>query len=229
MSMHRWLVPLILFALPLTETNADTKAPSKNQVISAEAILSDLKKGNQRFLAKQPHHRDYQSEMLATLPSQHPEAVILSCMDSRNIPYLTFDQGIGDIFSLRVAGNVLNDDMLASMEYATKIAGAKLILVMGHTRCGAVQGACKKVTLGHLNELLEKIAPAVTATQSAFPTADCNDYHFIDAIAWQNVKNIMREIPTRSPVISAMLKKKQVRIVGAMYDLETGQVAFPAT
>ena len=170
-------------------------------------------------------HRDFERN-IRYQPTTIPSAVLLSCMDSRNVPSLTLDQGIGDVFSIKVAGNVLNDDILASMEYGTAVVGANLIVVMGHTRCGAVVSSCKNVELGHITSLLDKIKPAVKTLKNADPKGLCTDYTFVDRIAKQNVIDIVKAIPKRSPIIAKLLHDKKIEIVGGMYDVSTGKAVF---
>lgn len=196
------------------------------EAISPQNVLQNLKEGNQRFLNHEMLHRDFEKEILETKQQQFPTAVLLSCMDSRNVPSLTLDQGIGDVFSIKVAGNVLNDDNFASLEYGTAVVGAKLIVVMGHTRCGAVVSSCKNVQLGHITGLLNKIKPAVQTSKKADPKGACTDYAFVDHIAKQNVMDVIKEIPKRSPIIAKLMHDKKIEIVGAMYDVSTGKVDF---
>lgn len=226
MLRSKWTLILAL-ALTVTSSFANqSNEASRRDALTPKQVLKELKKGNQRYLNNQMIHRDFQKEMLSTKAAQFPTAIVLSCMDSRNIPYLSFDQGIGDIFSIRVAGNVLSDDMLASMEYATKVVGAKLIVVMGHTRCGAVAGACEGVELGHITGLVDKIKPAIKKTKQTNPKGSCKDYAFIDEAAKQNVMDMVNEIPKRSPIIEKLLNEKKIAIVAAMYDIRTGKVTF---
>ena len=156
---------------------------------------------------------------------QYPAAVLLSCIDSRAPAETIMDLGIGDCFNARVAGNVANDDILGSMEFACKVAGAKVVLVMGHTACGAIKGAIANVELGNLTGLLAKIRPAVDATQYTGERS-ANNYGFVDAVARRNVQLTMDEINRRSPVLAEMAKAGTIKIAGAMYDLETGAVDF---
>lgn len=149
-------------------------------------------------------------------------------MDSRGSPEILFDQGIGDIFSGRVAGNVVNDDQLGGMEYATAVMGAHIIVVMGHTSCGAVKGACENVKLGNLTQLIHKISPATQAIKEETKTSslNCEDKAIVDAISKQNVQNMVEAIPKKSSVIKKLIDEKQVMIIGAMHDLKTGKIIF---
>jgi carbonic anhydrase len=188
--------------------------------------LQLLVQGNQRFLTGTRKMPNLLNQVAMTKDSQHPFAVILSCMDSRTSPELLFDQGIGDIFTIRVAGNVLNEDEIASLEYATKISGAKIIVIMGHTNCGAVKGACHSVQLGHLPTLLSKINPAISVTAKTWGGTYCDKPDFINAAAKQNVLLVANAIKQQSPVIQALMKEHKVEIVPAIYNLATGKVTF---
>jgi len=185
--------------------------------------LARLKEGNARFVSGKPVKRDLPAERAATAAGQYPFAVVLSCLDSRTSSEMVFDQGIGDIFNARVAGNVLNDDILGSMEFACKAAGAKLIAVVGHTKCGAVKGACAGVELGNLTGLLAKIKPVESALP---PVGDKGDPRHVDAVAGENVKLVMAQIKQRSPILAEMIREGKVSLVGGMYDLESGEVNF---
>lgn len=184
--------------------------------------LERLQTGNARFVSGQPLQRDLAAERAATAGGQYPFAVVLSCLDSRTSSELIFDQGIGDVFNARVAGNVLNDDILGSMEFACKAAGSKLIAVVGHSKCGAVKGVCSGLELGHLTGLLAKIKPA-----AAVPTSgDKTDYAHVDAVARENVKLVMAQIKERSPILGELIRDGKVALVGGMYDLNSGKVTF---
>lgn len=188
-------------------------------------ILQGLSDGNQRFYTDSKLKRaSLQSKgELAAQVGQSPKAVILCCMDSRSIPEIVFDQSIADIFTLRVAGNVVNKDILASMEFATKFVGSKLIVVMGHTACGAIKGACNNVKSGNLTHLLKTIQPAVEAVDK---NRNCKDDQIINKIAEKNVENMIHQIINESNTIKEQLDKKEIAIVGAMHNLESGKVEF---
>lgn len=190
-----------------------------------EAALARLVAGNTRFVAGSAEARDLMAEVKTTAGGQHPVAVVLSCIDSRVSAELVFDQGVGDIFSARVAGNVLNGDILGSMEFACQLAGAKLIVVLGHTACGAVKGACAGAELGHLTGLLEKIAPSVSAAEAMPDLADADR---VDTVARLNVAHVAEAIVAESAVLRDLVKAGTVQVVGAMYDVATGAVAFDA-
>ena len=185
-----------------------------------------LKKGNERFANDTRVNRNLGAQAKLTSKKQFPVAVVLSCMDSRGSPELIFDQGIGDIFSIRVAGNILNNDIIGSLEYATQVAGSKLIIIMGHTNCGAMTGACKEVKLGYLTGLLAKIHPAVAAIERKNNSQNCQDPHLIDDIAKKNVHLVMEEIKTKSQIISQLIIDDKVGIVAAMHNLKSGKVIF---
>jgi carbonic anhydrase len=226
-----------LLASPLTTTIAQqtnevatyTQTKESLSKMTPELALQHLKEGNTRFVANNPIKRNLLNQAKATkLQGQFPAAVILSCMDSRGSPELIFDQGLGDIFSIRVAGNVVNPDQLGSMEFATAVTGSKVIVVMGHTRCGAIGGACKNVRLGNLTQLLDKIQPAVKKTKenTRQDNLDCNDYQVVDQIAKQNVLDMIKQVKEQSPTIRDQLNKKQIQVLGAMHDLRSGRVIF---
>lgn len=224
-----FLTSLILtthcFALQDASFYTQSKESLKN--LTPDMALELLKEGNQRFTAGKMKNRNYLQQVKLTSKKQYPFAFILSCMDSRGSSELLFDQGIGDIFVGRVAGNVINDDMLGSMEFATQVMGSHLIVVMGHTSCGAMKGACEKVNMGNLTQLLNKISPAVnTVHHSHAKPLNCEDAKIVDAIAQQNVLNMIQEIEKRSPLIKKSMDNKEVMIVGAMQDLKTGRISF---
>ena len=200
------------------DTSTYTQSKEKLKSMTPAIALQLLKEGNQRFVAGQMKNRNFLQQAKLTKKGQHPFAFILSCMDSRGSPELIFDQGIGDIFAGRVAGNVINDDQLGGMEYATQVMGAHIIVVMGHTSCGAVQGACSKVDLGNLTQLLDKISPAVNTVKDNLQgkPLDCQSPVTVNAIAKQNVMNMIEEIQKRSPTIKKLIDQNQVVIVGCL-------------
>ena len=206
--------------------NAQTKA--SQDAISPAKALELLKEGNQRFTAKQQVERDLNLQVEQTSTGQFPFATVLSCIDSRVPAELVFDQGIGDIFSVRIAGNFVNSDILGSMEFASKLAGTKLILVLGHTACGAVKGACDHAELGNLTGMLDKIAPAVEAVTEPAAAADRTSANidFVNAVGAKNVTLTIERIREESPVLAEMEQAGEIQIVGGMYDIATGQVSF---
>ncbi len=206
--------------------NAQTKATQ--DAISPAKALELLKDGNQRFIAKQQVERDLNLQVEQTSTGQYPFATVLSCIDSRVPAELVFDQGIGDIFSVRIAGNFVNSDILGSMEFASKLAGTKLVLVLGHTACGAVKGACDHAELGNLTGMLDKIAPAVEAVTEPANAADRTSANidFVNAVGTKNVALTIEKIRQDSPVLAEMEQAGEIQIVGGMYDIATGKVNF---
>lgn len=210
---------------------ADTMYPpvrtkEAQAAMSPDDALQELRAGNARFLAGKTQNRNLPAKARATASGQYPFAVILSCLDSRQPIEIIFDQGIGDVFSARVAGNVLTDDILGSMEFACKVSGAKLIVVVGHSNCGAIKGAIDDAQLGSLTGLLAKIKPAIAAVpDDGSPRTSKNDA-FVQKVADANVRLVMQQIRERSPVLREMLDEKQIGLVGGMYDLSTGAVTF---
>jgi len=190
------------------------------------AALAELKAGNARFVAGRPLHRDFPAQVKATAGGQYPFAVVLSCLDSRQPGEIVFDQGVGDIFSARVAGNVLDDDILGSLEFACKVSGAKLIAVIGHSNCGAIKGAVDDVELGNLTGLLAKIKPAIDAVPAAVQPRTTKNYEFVNAVSEANVKLVLQQIRERSPILRELLDQGKIGMVGGMYDLSTGLVEF---
>ncbi len=209
----------------------ETKTLTKKErdKLSPSDVQKRLMKGNLRFTGtKEMIRRDYKKEIEETASGQFPCAVVLGCIDSRVPAEIVFDQGIGNIFSIRVAGNVLNNDVIGSMEFACKVAGAKLVVVLGHTRCGAVKGACDDVQLGKLTGLVDKIKPAVIKAIRDEEAYYGNSYNseFLEAVAKKNVAYVIEAIPEESEVLKKMAKIGQIEIVGAMYYVETGRVEF---
>jgi carbonic anhydrase len=185
-----------------------------------------LKEGNKRFMNNLKINRNLLQQVNETSAGQYPFAFVLSCIDSRTSAELIFDQGLGDIFSCRVAGNVLNEDVLGSMEFACKVAGSKVILVLGHTQCGAVKGACDGVELGHLTGLLEKIKTVIRQDQGSTAKTSSEDPLFVEHVSILNVKHVMKEILQRSSVIAGLVENGQIAIIGGVYEVERGSVYF---
>jgi carbonic anhydrase len=194
--------------------------------ITPTKALSMLKRGNQRFLKGEMTNTDYVAQVKQTSTGQFPFASIVSCLDSRIPPALVFDRGIGDLFVARVAGNFVNDDILGSLEFAAKLAGSKIIVVMGHTDCGAVKGACDGAQLGLLTTTLANINPAVQAQAGNYSPANSSNDKFVDAVAEENVRLNMKKLRDRSVVLREMIDKGEISLVGAMYDIDTGKVRF---
>lgn len=204
-----------------------TQTKEIQQHLTPEIALQILKAGNARFMKNLKINRNLLQQLNETYDGQYPFAVVLSCIDSRASSELIFDQGLGDLFSIRIAGNILNDDIIGSMEFACKVSGAKIIVVVGHTRCGAIKGACDDVQLGKLTDLLAKIKPVVEKVRD--PEAsdqDSKNEEFVSKVAEANVFNVIEEIKSRSEILREMLEQKQIGIVGAMYDLHTGHIDF---
>ncbi len=215
----------ILGVAPTSPLHAAALTKAQRDKLTGDEIIALMKKGNERFRAGKESPHDYLAQQQASAKGQYPAAVILSCIDSRAPAETIMDLGIGDCFNARVAGNIANDDILGSMEFACKVAGAKVVLVMGHTACGAIKGAIDKVQLGNLTGLLAKIRPAVEATQYAGERSGAN-YAFVDAVARKNVELTMADIRRRSPVLADLAASGAVKIIGSMYKLETGAVEF---
>jgi carbonic anhydrase len=204
---------------------ADALTKELRDKLTPELIIQAMKKGNKRFRAGERKERNYLREQKASAKGQYPAAALLSCIDSRAPAEVIMDLGIGDIFNCRVAGNVRNTDILGSMEFACKLAGAKVVLVMGHTACGAIKGAIDNAELGNLTGLLAKIKPAIEATTYSGDRSAKN-YGFVDAVARKNVELTVAGIRKDSPVLAELEAKGEVKIIGAMYNLETGAVEF---
>jgi carbonic anhydrase len=194
--------------------------------MTPQQALAELKAGNARFVSGHPLKRDLQADVKATASGQYPVAVVLSCLDSRKPIEIVLDQGVGDIFSARVAGNVVNEDILGSMEFGCKVSGAKLIAVLGHTSCGAVKGAIDNVELGNLTGLLGKIKPAISQVSAEVEPRNTKNVQFVDKVAEANVRLVMAQIRERSPILREMLDQGQISLVGGMYDLSTGEIHF---
>jgi carbonic anhydrase len=207
-------------------------APPQVQTSESQAAMSPadalarLREGNARFVAGQSKARNLPAKVRATAEGQYPFAVVLSCLDSRASVELIFDQGIGDVFNARIAGNILNDDILGCMEFACKASGSKLIVVLGHSNCGAVKGAIDNVELGHLTGLLDRIKPAIASVPEKVQPRNSSNKDFVQKTAEENVQRVMRQIREQSPILREMLDQKKIGIAGGMYDLKTGEVHF---
>lgn len=194
--------------------------------LTPELALSFLKEGNKRFVENLKAHSNLLEQVNNTKENQFPFAIILSCIDSRTSAELIFDQGLGDVFSARIAGNVLNDDIIGSMEFACKLAGSKLIVVLGHSNCGAITGACKGTELGHLTHLLSKVDSAVQQVKKNNIDIDITSKEAVDKVSLQNVMYTLNNVLDRSEVLQNMFKKGEIGLVGAYYKVETGEVDF---
>ncbi len=211
----------------LIPSNEITQTADSQSVINPSIATQLLAEGNMRFLSGEVLNRDLHKQVKETSTGQYPFAAIVSCIDSRIPTEVVFDQGIGDIFNARVAGNFINEDILGSLEFACKLAGSKVIVIMGHTSCGAVKGACDHAKLGNLTQMLDKIMPAVDAVETA-PGVERNSSNldFVNEVAMKNVELTIENIKAQSPVLNEMLENGEIDIVGAMYDVKSGAVSF---
>ena len=194
--------------------------------ISPKRAIEILKEGNKRFVNNLKANRNLLEQANETSDGQHPFAIILSCIDSRTSAELIFDQGLGDVFSVRIAGNIINEDILGSMEFACKVAGSKIIVVLGHSKCGAVKGACDHVEMGNLTALLSKIQPAVYDEKSVTHERNSSNSEFVEKVAAINVKRTVKAIMERSPILNDMIKNGEIGIIGGMHNLSDGEVVF---
>lgn len=204
----------------LTRETRDALTPTE--------VIEVLRKGNERFQNNLKANRNLLQQVNETSDGQHPMAIVLSCIDSRTSAELIFDQGLGDIFSCRIAGNVLNEDILGSMEFACRVAGSKAIVVLGHTKCGAVKGACDGVELGNLSGLLHKIQEAARLERTTLDERTSKNARFVESVARLNVMLVKQQILERSPVLAGMIEAGELALVGGMYDVDTGAVEFYA-
>ena len=194
--------------------------------ITPDAALDLLKAGNRRFINNLQADRNLLQQASATSRGQYPFATILSCIDSRTSAEIIFDQGLGDIFSVRIAGNIVNDDILGSMEFACKVAGSRIIVVLGHSHCGAIKGACDHVEMGNLTALLAKIRPAIDDEKSVPENRDSGNEEFVEKVTLLNVARTMQGIEQGSSILKEMLENNQILLVGGMHDIATGEVTF---
>jgi carbonic anhydrase len=217
-----------LLALSGRAALADVPAMSKvaQRDMTPEQALAQLREGNERFVAGKMLERDLMTQVRDTAHGQYPFAAVLGCIDSRVGPELVFDQGIGDIFSPRIAGNFADTEIIGSLEFATKLAGAKLILVLGHTQCGAIKGACDNVQLGNLTATLSNLGPAIYAVTDVPGERSSKNAAFVQAVAEQNVRLTVEALTERSLILRDLAREHQILVVGAMHDVGTGRVAF---
>src|SRR5688572_9508057 len=194
--------------------------------ITPAGALELLREGNKRFINNLKTNRNLLQQVNETSDGQHPVAVILSCIDSRTSSELIFDQGLGDIFSVRIAGNILNEDILGSMEFATKVVGVKLIVVLGHTKCGAIVGACNHVEMGNLTTLLNKIQPAIFSEKQTTENRTGSNLTFVNNVTELNVRLTIERIRRESPIIAELENLGSIQIIGGIYNVENGRVAF---
>jgi len=194
--------------------------------LTPEQTLQLLKQGNNRFVDNLKIDRNHLQQVNETSDGQWPMAAIVSCMDSRTSAELIFDQGLGDIFSIRLAGAVISDNVLGSLEYACKVAGSKFIVVLGHTKCGAIKGACDHVEMGNLTGLLNKISPAVYAEKTIRENRNSHNHAFVDAVTKLHTERSVKAVLEQSMILREMILNGEVGIIGALYDVETGVVTF---
>ena len=194
--------------------------------LNPDLALEILKEGNDRFVKNLKANRNLLQQVNDTAEGQFPFATILSCIDSRTSAELIFDQGLGDVFSIRIAGNILNEDILGSMEFATKVVGTKIIIVLGHTKCGAIVGACNNVELGNLTVLLDKVKPAIAIEKETTENRTGSNVRFVDNVTTNNVIHTIERIRRESPIILDLENTGAIKIVGAIYNVDTGRVNF---
>lgn len=203
-----------------------TLTKEMQSAITPQQALDLLKEGNKRFINNLKANRNLLQQANETSDGQHPFAIILSCIDSRTSAELIFDQGLGDIFSVRIAGNIINEDILGSMEFACKIAGSKIIAVLGHSGCGAIKGACDHVEMGNLTALLSKIRPAVEDENTVKENRNSDNSEFVDKVTLLNVKRTMKSIQQRSTILNDMVENGEIILVGGIHELSSGEVTF---
>jgi carbonic anhydrase len=203
-----------------------TLTKEMQDAITPSMAIDLLKEGNKRFVNNLKINRNLLQQANETSDGQHPFAVILSCIDSRTSAELIFDQGLGDVFSVRIAGNIINEDILGSMEFGCKVAGSKIIVVLGHTKCGAVKGACDHVEMGNLTALLSKIQPAVYDEKTVTENRNSGNSDFVEKVATINVKRTVHAIMERSPILKEMIENGSIGIVGGTHDITSGVVDF---
>lgn len=203
-----------------------THSKETQRSLTPQAALQILKEGNQRFVNNLKANRNLLQQVNETSAGQFPFATILSCIDSRTSAELIFDQGLGDIFSIRIAGNILNEDILGSMEFATKVVGTKVLVVLGHTKCGAIVGACNHVEMGNLTTLLNKIQPAIFLEKTTTENRDGSNPNFVNNVTELNVHLTIERIRRESPIIAELELQGNIIIIGGLYDVETGIVSF---
>jgi carbonic anhydrase len=194
--------------------------------ITPTMALSLLQEGNKRFVNNLKVNRNLLEQANETSDGQHPFAVILSCIDSRTSVELIFDQGLGDVFSIRIAGNIINEDILGSMEFGCKVAGSKIIVVLGHSKCGAIKGACDHVEMGNLTALLSKIQPAIYDEKTITENRNSDNSDFVEKVASINVKRTVHAVMERSPILKDLIETGAIAIAGAIHHITTGEVCF---
>lgn len=203
-----------------------TLTKEMQSAITPSIALELLEEGNKRFVNNLKANRNLLQQANETSDGQHPFAIILSCIDSRTSAELIFDQGLGDVFSARIAGNIINEDILGSMEFACKVAGSKIIVVLGHSKCGAIKGACDHVEMGNLTALLTKIRPAVDSETETTENRTSSNPAFVENVAAINVKRTVKSIMERSTILKEMIEKGEIGIIGGIHDITTGKVSY---
>ncbi|MET4141774.1 carbonic anhydrase family protein [Pedobacter sp. UYP1] len=203
-----------------------THSKETQSSLTPDLALEILKEGNERFVNNLKANRNLLQQVNETSAGQFPFATILSCMDSRTSAELIFDQGLGDIFSIRIAGNILNEDILGSMEFATKVVGTKIVIVLGHTKCGAIVGACNNVKMGNLTGLLDKVIPAIESEKITQENRNGSNPSFVNNVTKLNVQLTIERIRKESQIVSELEQQKDIKIIGAVYDVDNGKVDF---
>ena len=203
-----------------------TQTKETQMSLTPDKALMILKEGNDRFVSNLKANRNLLQQVNETSTGQFPFATILSCIDSRTSAELIFDQGLGDIFSIRIAGNILNEDILGSMEFATKVVGTKIIVVLGHTKCGAIVGACNRVEMGNLTTLLNKVQPAIYSENETVQNRTGSNESFVNNVTNLHVRLTIERIRRESPIIAELEQTGQIKIVGGIYEVETGKVSM---
>ncbi|MGI9329612.1 MAG: carbonic anhydrase family protein [Gammaproteobacteria bacterium] len=215
-----------LAAMPQGWAGGHAQTARSQSDMTPDRALAELQAGNQRFVSGDMRNRDLMSQVKATADGQFPFAVVLGCIDSRVPPELVFDQGIGDIFSPRIAGNFANTDIIGSIEFATQLAGSRLVVVLGHTQCGAVKGACDGAELGNLTQTLSNISPALYAVTDVKGDRNSQNSEFVQRVADENVRLTVSALTDRSAVLAGLVAEKKLKVVGAMHNVSTGKVTF---
>jgi carbonic anhydrase len=226
-AVSAWVLAPIASAAAQQAAGSGALTKEERDRMTPDQVIAEMKKGNERFRAGKMMPHDYLAQQRSSAVGQFPAAVVLGCIDSRAPGEILFDQGIGEAFNARIAGNVANDDLLGSMEFACAVAGAKAVVVFGHTACGAIKGAIDDVEMGNLTGLLARIKPAITATKFEGEKSSKNAA-YVDAVARTNVVVTLDNIRRRSPILADLEKKGSIRVAGAMYDVATGKVDFLA-
>ncbi|HRD68559.1 MAG TPA: carbonic anhydrase family protein [Legionella sp.] len=203
-----------------------TLTKEMQEAITPAIALHLLQEGNKRFVNNLKVNRNLLQQANETSSGQHPFAIILSCIDSRTSVELIFDQGLGDVFSVRIAGSIINEDILGSMEFACKVAGAKIIVVLGHTKCGAVKGACDQIEMGNLTALLGKLQPAVSAEKTITENRTSDNEEFLEKVSAINIKRTVHAVLERSPILKELIEKGECGIIGGNHDITSGEVVF---